>query len=82
MLRSPPGKRRTRSSSFRSRPPTSDTVFTFANPDHEFPQRIHYRRATEGWLYATIEGKLNGEDRQVIYPMRRIGCETGDNILK
>jgi hypothetical protein len=58
------------------------TIFTFANPDHEFPQRIIYRRATEGWLYATIEGKLNGEDRQVIYPMRRIGCETGALILK
>jgi len=59
-----------------------DTIFTFANPDHDFPQRIIYRRGTEGWLYATIEGKLKGEDRQVIYPMRRIGCESGALILK
>lgn len=59
-----------------------DTIFTFANPDHDFPQRILYRRATEGWLYATIEGKMKGEDRQVIYPMRRIGCESGAFILK
>ena len=59
-----------------------DTVFTFSNPQHDFPQRILYRRATEGWLYATIEGKLNGEDRQVIYPMRHIDCETGAFILK
>jgi hypothetical protein len=59
-----------------------DTIFTFANPDHDFPQRIIYRRGTGGWLYATIEGKLNGEDRQVIYPMRRIGCESGAFILK
>jgi hypothetical protein len=59
-----------------------DTIFTFANPDHDFPQRIIYRRGTEGWLYATIEGKLKGEDRQVIYPMRRIGCESGAFILK
>jgi hypothetical protein len=58
------------------------TIFTFANPDHEFPQRIIYRRAAEGWLYATIEGKFKGEDRQVIYPMRRIDCQTGANILK
>lgn len=59
-----------------------DTIFTFANAGHDFPQRILYRRATEGWLYATIEGKLKGEDRQVIYPMRRLGCESGENLLK
>jgi hypothetical protein len=59
-----------------------DTIFTFSNPDHDFPQRIIYRRGTGGWLYATIEGTLKGEDRQVIYPMRRIGCESGAFILK
>lgn len=57
-----------------------DTIFTFANPDNDFPQRIVYRRGSEGWLYATIEGKLKGEDRKVIYPMRRVGCESGEFI--
>ena len=46
------------------------------------PQRIVYRRGSEGWLYATIDGKVKGEDRQVIYPMRRIDCETGEFIRK
>lgn len=59
-----------------------DTTFTFANPEHDFPQRIVYRRGTEGWLYATIEGKLKGDDRKVIYPMRRVDCETGEFIRK
>ena len=59
-----------------------DTIFTFSNPEHEFPQRIIYRRGTEGWLYATVEGKLKGEDHQVIYPMRHVSCETGEFILK
>ena len=59
-----------------------DAMYTFANPAHDFPQRIVYRRGTEGWLYATIDGKLRGEDRQVIYPMRRIDCETGEFIRK
>ncbi len=59
-----------------------DTIFTFANPEHDFPQRILYRRGTGGWLYATVEGKLKGEDRKVIYPMRRVGCESGELILK
>lgn len=57
-----------------------DTLFVFTNPEHDFPQRIIYRRGTEGWLYATIEGKLKGEDRQVIYPLRRVDCESGDFI--
>ena len=55
-------------------------TFTFENPQHDFPQRIIYRRGTEGWLYATIEGKLQGQDRQVTYPYRRIDCESGEFI--
>ena len=58
------------------------TDFSFANGVDEFPQRIVYRRGSEGWLYASVEGKLNGEDRRVIYPMRRIVCESGETILK
>jgi Domain of unknown function (DUF6265) len=59
-----------------------DTIFTFSNPEHDFPQRIIYRRGTLGWLYAHVEGKLNGEEKKVIYPMRRVGCESGEFILK
>ncbi len=58
----------------------SDTIFTFVSPRAEFPQRIVYRRGSEGWLYATVEGKVGGADRQVIYPMRRIDCESGELI--
>ena len=60
----------------------NDTIFTFANPRPEFPQRIVYRRASEGWLYATVEGKVGGADRQVIYPLRRVDCESGEFIRK
>lgn len=56
------------------------STFTFENPQHDFPQRIVYRRGTEGWLYATIEGKLQGQDRQVTYPYRRIDCESGEFV--
>jgi hypothetical protein len=59
-----------------------DTIFTFANTADAFPARLIYRRGTEGWLYETIEGKMNGSDRQVIYPLRRIDCETGELINK
>ena len=57
-----------------------DIVFTFANTADAFPARLVYRRGTGGWLYETIEGKLDGNDRKVIYPLRRVDCETGELI--
>jgi len=57
-------------------------TFVFIDPAGEFPRRIGYRRATEGWLYTEVEGKVNGADRKVIYPMRHIHCETGEVIAK
>ena len=59
-----------------------DTVFTFANTTSAFPARLIYRRGgTDGWLYETIEGPLNGANKSVIYPLRRVDCETDEFIL-
>ena len=60
----------------------NDAIFTFVNPKLEYPQRIAYRRATEGWLYATVEGTVGGAERKATYPMRRINCESGEFILR
>ncbi|MDR0250502.1 MAG: DUF6265 family protein [Burkholderiales bacterium] len=51
-----------------------DTIYTFANVEDVFPQTVSYRKASGGWMYITVEGKLNGADRKVIYPIRRIDC--------
>ena len=60
-----------------------DTIFTFVNTAADaFPARLIYRRGSEGWLYETIEGTLNGSERKVIYPLRRVDCETGEFILR
>ena len=59
-----------------------DHLFAFENPALEFPKRIVYRQATGGWLYAQVEGKVNGADRQVIYPMRHVDCATGAFLQK
>lgn len=59
-----------------------DTIFTFTSPGDEFPQRVVYRRGVEGWLYASVEGKVKGEEKKVIYPMRRVDCQSGDLIRK
>ncbi len=60
----------------------SDEVYTFAGPGEEFPQKIVYRRGSEGWLYPSVEGKLKGADHKVIYPMRRVDCQSGEFIRK
>jgi len=60
----------------------NDAIFTFVNPKQEFPQVITYRRAKEGWLYAAVEGKVGGAERKATYPMRRIDCESGENITR
>ena len=56
----------------------NDDLYTFTNPTLEFPQKIVYRRATQGWLYASVSGKVAGNAKEVTYPMRRIDCETGE----
>lgn len=60
----------------------NDTIFTFANTASAFPARLVYRRGTDGWLYETIEGDVGGKDRRVIYPMRRVDCETGELVRR
>jgi len=59
-----------------------DMIFTFTRSGDEFPQRIVYRRGAEGWLYGSVEGKVKGEEKKVIYPMRRVDCQSGDLIRK
>lgn len=60
----------------------NDTIFTFANTADAFPARLIYRRGAEGWLYQTIEGSLNGSEKKVIYPLRRIDCESGELVRR
>lgn len=74
-----------RETSFRLESTTTDdkdTIFTFANIAPTFPARLVYRRGTEGWLYETIEGPLSGSDKKVIYPLRRVDCESSEFITK
>ena len=60
----------------------NDTIFTFANTAHAYPERLVYRRGADGWLYETIEGDAGRGDRRVIYPFRRVDCETGELITR
>jgi Domain of unknown function (DUF6265) len=79
---SPSGKKETAFKLADKQTDGPDTIFTFSNPAHDFPQTIIYRRATGGWLYVHVEGKLGGEERKVIYPLRRVDCESGEFIAQ
>jgi uncharacterized protein DUF6265 len=52
----------------------SDTLVVFENPEHDFPQRIIYRRRGTDTLVARIEGPRNGQTRGIDFPYMRVSC--------
>ena len=46
----------------------------FENPQHDFPQRIIYKREGDR-LQARIEGTMNGKARGKDFPLQRVSCE-------
>ncbi len=53
-----------------------DDEAVFEAVEHEFPQRVIYRRDGER-VHARIEGVLEGKARAIDYPLRRIDCTAG-----
>jgi hypothetical protein len=49
----------------------TDSIVVFANPAHDFPQRITYRRVSADSLAAWIEGEYEGEQARVDFGFRR-----------
>ncbi len=62
--------------SFRSEVVT-DSSFTVANPAHDFPRRIGYRRLGPNSLVAWIEGPGQSGTKRAEYPMKRVDCRGG-----
>jgi hypothetical protein len=46
----------------------------FENPQHDFPQRIIYKRDGADGLKARIEGESKGKPKAFDYPMQRTQC--------
>jgi hypothetical protein len=65
----PSGQARTE---FRLQPFAGEYVF--ANPDHDFPQRIVYKRVGTDSMIARIEGDRAGRRAPVTYPFRKATC--------
>jgi len=53
---------------------SSGTEVVFENPQHDFPQRVGYRRDGETML-AWVEGTVGGKSRRVEFPYRRVACQ-------
>jgi hypothetical protein len=52
----------------------TEKAIVFANPQHDFPQRISYRLAGDS-LFARVEGTLDGRERGVDFRYARVRCE-------
>lgn len=50
----------------------TDSTITFENPEHDFPQKIHYRLAKTDSLVAEVSAKVNGNQKLVTFRMKRI----------
>ena len=53
----------------------SDSEATFENPEHDFPQRIIYRRESADTLFARIEGQEKGVNKAMDFRYRRSRCD-------
>jgi len=53
----------------------SDTTIVFENAEHDFPQRVGYKRNGSDALEAWIEGQANGQSRRVDFAYERARCD-------
>lgn len=60
---------------FAARVATADSV-VFELPEHDFPQRVGYRRVGADSVHAWVEGSMNGTMRRIEFPYARVPCPT------
>ena len=61
------------SATFAARTATADSV-VFELPEHDFPQRVGYRRVGADSVLAWVEGTMNGKLRRIEFPYARVPC--------
>lgn len=54
---------------------SSDGEVVFENPEHDFPQRIIYRRESADALFARIEGQEKGVNKAMDFRYKRSKCD-------
>jgi len=58
---------------FTARVATPDSV-VFEAPEHDFPQRVGYRRIGTDSVLAWVEGTMKGKTRRIEFPYARVPC--------
>jgi len=58
---------------FAARAVTADSV-VFELPEHDFPQRVGYRRVGADSVLAWVEGTMSGTMRRIEFPYARVPC--------
>jgi hypothetical protein len=53
----------------------TETAVVFENAEHDFPQRVGYKR-TDGGVAAWIEGTSKGQSRHIDFSYARVACES------
>jgi len=61
------------SATFVARVANEDSV-VFEAPEHDFPQRVAYRRVGRDSVLAWVEGTMRGTTRRFEFPYRRVPC--------
>jgi hypothetical protein len=61
------------SATFVARVANEDSV-VFELPEHDFPQRVAYRRVGRDSVLAWVEGTMRGTTRRFEFPYRRVPC--------
>ena len=52
----------------------TDSSVVFENAEHDFPQKIGYRKNGDNTVLAWIEGKREGQPLRIEYPYRQVVC--------
>lgn len=60
--------------SFHLAGPASEEL-VFENPNHDFPQKIIYRKVSDKEIFARIEGKEKGISRHMDFAYKRVPCD-------
>jgi len=50
-------------------------TLVFEAPGHDFPTRVIYTRSGNNRMTGRMEGKIDGKDRAIDFPMQRAACK-------
>ena len=49
----------------------TENIYVFENPEHDYPQKIAYKKVSSDRLIAIISGKMQGKQSQESFPMKK-----------